>query len=628
MEDQITELAELLSSTSLTDEAFKDRDLWEKRVAPITRPFLQAVMERFQDRVREQLETTLEIRYKSKPRTGQVKKRATTRDSAGVVIPVKSGGIKNFSVGIRLGVADYLENELVWGADWWGKTANVSRVEELFKETKREDEEVKVARDMMFGGISCYLIKSLSPSELRSRGEEDLIEEMAADLFDAYERVLKVVEKIDEEDGEDDGDSEHMFDRLGRYFAAQGFHFTPHQLATFYTALKTKGFVILSGISGTGKTKMAQLFADLMSSPEAEVSKEPRENSLFVPVRPDWRDSKSLLGYFNPLTGSFESTEFLRFILKALEEYQEQGKEAFPCFIILDEMNLARVEYYFADFLSVVESGRSGDGWTKEAIVLHDFRTPVEDADGNLVSAQIKLPPNLYFVGTVNVDETTYMFSPKVLDRAFTIEFTEVDLTKYPTGESPGLLDEKLKELRQQLLEDFARGGRFAIVGKEAVSDFAAKHSQYREHLQTLNSYLQPYDLHFAYRVFDEIMAFLANAEDSPVFAGFTDLDEAFDTAVLMKVLPKFHGPRGKLEKPLQVLLAWAFQPGNPGEGWARLKPGLDDETKKWTKWQESLEIEGLEAFLAELNCVYPRSARKALRMLRSLYTTGFASFA
>ncbi|MFQ6057923.1 MAG: McrB family protein [Anaerolineae bacterium] len=536
-----------------------------------------------------------------------------------------------------------------------------------------------------------------------------------------------------------------LVDLVARYFASQGFHFTSHQLATFYTALKTKGFVILSGLSGTGKTKLAQLFAELMPSPAVETVEEPevsevdirvqvqpymlkyariiipkgywklidvpsagetveievsfdgrkqkcrfghaaysgtdylglyfreevkkwfvssfqegdpvalepiideeegnfigfrlshpktrrvrkREgNCRFVPVRPDWRDSKSLLGYFNPLTGSFESTEFLRFILTAIEEYQKQGEEAFPRFIILDEMNLARVEYYFADFLSVLESGRGSDGWTKEAIALHDFRTPVEDADGNLIPAQIKLPPNLYFAGTVNVDETTYMFSPKVLDRAFTIEFTEVDFADYPTQAGKELLEKELEGLRQQLLKDFIRNGKFAVVDKGTIAEFAARHPKYREHLDRLKVLLQPYDLHFAYRVFDEITAFLANAEDSPVFSGFTGLDDAFDTAVLMKVLPKLHGPRGKLEKPLQALLAWALQPDNHDEGWTKLKPRLDDETKKWTKWEESLETGGLEPFLAELNFAYPRTARKALRMLRSLYTTGFASFA
>jgi len=666
-------------------------------------------MERFQDRVREQLGTTLEIRYKSPP--GRVKKRATTRDSARVVIPVRSTEIKQFDVGARLGVSDYLENELVWGANWWGKTANVSRVEELFTEARREGEEVKVARDMMFGGISCYLSKSLSPSEIRSRGEENLIEEMAADLFDVYERVLKVAEKIDRDDVGVSVGEEGMFDKLGQYFAAQGFHFTPHQLATFYTALKTKGFVILSGLSGTGKTKLAQLFAELMTQTiekrnekwhslytaladglrvvyDAEacdheglviytfegegmtagggeipiptehrrelVARNPSKvifrlrRDRFVPVRPDWRDSKSLLGYFNPLTDRFETTAFLRFILRAREEYREHREKAYPYFVILDEMNLARVEYYFADFLSVLESGRDDNGWTKEAIVLHDFGNPIQDADGIPIRAEIELPPNLYFAGTVNVDETTYMFSPKVLDRAFTIEFIEVDFERYPAGEGERLSGDELESLRQQLLKDFIQGGKFAAVDKEQVKGFTTRHPRYSERLGNLKSLLQPYDLHFAYRVFDEVIAFTANAEGSPVFEGFgwgegeptfeRRLDDAFDTAVLMKVLPKFHGPRGKLEKPLLGVLAWALNPDRTEAGVQDLEKAVKDENKRLdlirrlralldTGTTETAEpAEG--APVKATDFAYPRTALKVMRMLHALYTTGFASFA
>ena len=141
--------------------------------------------------------------------------------------------------------------------------------------------------------------------------------------------------------------------------AQDGLYFTPWQLATFYTTLQTKGFVILSGISGTGKTRLAQAFAGILPQP-AE-----RANDLFVTVRPDWRDSKSLLGYYNPLTGTYEWTPFLRFLLRAEQNYKSEDKLAW--FIILDEMNLAHVEYYFADLLSVLESGRDEDGWTRAA---------------------------------------------------------------------------------------------------------------------------------------------------------------------------------------------------------------------------------------------------------------------
>ena len=114
----------------------------------------------------------------------------------------------------------------------------------------------------------------------------------------------------------------------------------------------------------------------------------------------------------------------------------------------------------------MLESGRDDNGWTREEIALHDFGGGKEDGDDNLIPPQIKLPPNVYFVGTVNVDETTYVFSPKVLDRAFTIEFREVDFASYPAEESTGLSDEELRALREQLLEDFARGGRFTIIDK------------------------------------------------------------------------------------------------------------------------------------------------------------------
>ena len=490
-------------------------------------------------------------------------------------------------------------------------------------------------------------------------------------------------------------------DRLGlsKYFAAHGLHFTPEQLATFYTALKTKGFVILTGISGTGKTKLAQYFAELLGS----------KDQFHFAVRPDWRDSRSLLGYFNPLLGKegrFQSTEFLQFLLLADDNYRSSlhklkweaddpyagtllaGPNAFstdtvrlslkavnasgqvvaegtfefkvnerrqlalpgqmddlqpfrnaakiyaleldrvsPYFILLDEMNLAKVEYYFADLLSVLESGRQPDGFTKEAI---RFQYP-EGIDGP--PRQFHLPPNLYFIGTVNVDETTYMFSPKVLDRAFTLELGTVNLEDYPSAQGEPLSGEMLEQLRAQLLPDFTRQGQFAVVDKNIVAEFVATHDTYRQHLSTLNTLLQLHDLHFGYRVFDEIMMFLANAEGSPVFDGFGPdrLDAAFDAAVLMKVLPKFHGTRGKLREPLEKIVEWAREPANPEVGRQALADRLQD-TEEIASLKEDLRkrIEGgTTEESSDANAfAYPRTALKSLRMLHDLYTTGFASFA
>jgi 5-methylcytosine-specific restriction protein B len=233
-------------------------------------------------------------------------------------------------------------------------------------------------------------------------------------------------------------------------------------------------------------------------------------------------------------------------VLKLRDHKQDEGN-AQPYFVILDEMNLAHVEYYFADFLSVLESGRNKEGWTKESLRLERI--------GNL-----PLPPNLYIIGTVNIDETTYMFSPKVLDRAFTLEFREVDFGNYPPeGTDKSWTPEQTEKLRQNILEDLRNGGNFcAVVAdkdevKKALQDLGDK-----KKLEELNRTLQPYDLHFGYRVLDEIALFVQNATKVPDDVGKLDEDEALDYAVLMKVLPKFHGPRQKLEKPLRELLRWA----------------------------------------------------------------------
>jgi hypothetical protein len=511
--------------------------------------------------------------------------------------------------------------------------------------------------------------------------------------------------------------------------AARGLHFTPWQIATFYTALQAKGFVILSGISGTGKTKLAQAFSAALPQPtqpeieppddviaitvkpymlkynriiipkeytrlfeppergearEVEVTFEdqkqmcrlhyadytstnyiglflrgelppwfhenfaegytailephsddegkllgfristleqlaeeeriqvkPQRNTLFVPVRTDWRDSKSLLGYYNPLTGGYEWTPFLRFLLRAVRSYRAGDDLAWV--VILDEMNLARVEYYFADLLSVLESGRDADGWTQEPLRL----VYPEEAGGELPPRAMHLPPNLYIVGTVNVDETTYTFSPKVLDRAFTLELTDADFSHYPPTshlESGHLTD----QARAALLSEFSRDGTFAIIDKDAIAGYVAKHPEARERLQALNERLRPYNLHFGYRVFDEIVTFLILTEQNGLYESLGSSHAALDAAVLMKVLPKFHGSRGKLLDPLYRILAWCVDPDSPND------ERIAEARQEIEKQQEHLD---LIEHLPDTRFHCPKTAGRVRRMLWALYTTGFAAF-
>lgn len=174
------------------------------------------------------------------------------------------------------------------------------------------------------------------------------------------------------------------------------------------TALDDKHFVILSGISGTGKTQLARLYANAVYGMEYEVD---NPYMSVIPVRPDWTDSSSLFGYYSSFENRYVIPEFLRMVLKA---HQEREK---PHFVVLDEMNLARVEYYLSDYLSGVES--------RKEIPLHNRVDFME------IPKTVAIPPNLYVIGTVNVDETTHSISDKVLDRAFVMTLSEVDFDTF-----------------------------------------------------------------------------------------------------------------------------------------------------------------------------------------------------
>ncbi len=326
---------------------------------------------------------------------------------------------------------------------------------------------------------------------------------------------------------------------LEEYALGQGFTFAPHVLRSYYVSLKTRPFAILSGVSGTGKTKMAELLA------EALTGHNPAQFRL-LPVRPDWTDSTPLFGYHNVLANRYVATPFLDMARTA--GLPENRDRAF--FICLDEMNLARVEHYLADYLSALESrGR---------------RVPLHEDTPDLV-----LPPNLFVTGTVNVDETTHAFSRKVLDRANTLDFDAAPLLLTGmAGGAKGLvrLDDELNAppARRQTL--FLRA-RVPNVGRarERLSQIdPAFPARALGLLQSVNDRLYPPRLHFAYRVRDDVLMFLANSFDAETGAGLLlpDPGENFalglDLQIHQKVLPKLNGVAELLESLLRELQAWA----------------------------------------------------------------------
>lgn len=197
--------------------------------------------------------------------------------------------------------------------------------------------------------------------------------------------------------------------------AALGGYYPGGEVRRYHAALNFldyKHFVILAGLSGTGKTQLALKYARAVHGVTSDKAPDP---FLFVcPVRPEWTDPTGLTGYYDVLSNRYVVPPFLEAVLLATAHRDS------PVFVILDEMNLARVEYYFSDVLSCVETG--------EALQLHSSGVPLEGSTGTSIPAELPLPPNLYITGTINIDETTNPVSDKVLDRAHVIDMSAVDL--------------------------------------------------------------------------------------------------------------------------------------------------------------------------------------------------------
>lgn len=244
-------------------------------------------------------------------------------------------------------------------------------------------------------------------------------------------------------------------------------------------------FAILAGLSGSGKTMLAQRYGEALANQFSL----PGDQHVFVQaVQPGWYDASPLFGYINPLMPEhFVRSPLLDFLLKAANRPSD------PFVVILDEMNLSHPEQYFAPVLSAMESG--------DALRLHNEG---DTFDG--VPKTIPYPTNVAFIGTVNMDETTHGISDKVLDRAFTMEFWDIDLDSYPSW------------------------GKFELDGPTL--------KQARSCLADLLGALKPERLHFGWRTVEDVLSYLALASRSPAFR----LSEALDDVVYARVLPKLRG--------------------------------------------------------------------------------------
>ena len=322
----------------------------------------------------------------------------------------------------------------------------------------------------------------------------------------------------------------------------------------YLTALRTKPFMLLAGISGTGKSRIVRKLAQA-TNPKVYENEEDRwkdnrpDNFELIQVKPNWHNSMDVVGFYSNISKKYEFTPFVEFIVKAWQHTDT------PYFLCLDEMNLAPVEEYFAEFLSAIES-RSVDekgNYTTDPIIkpfknfgqevceamLKELLGEARHTESNPLAVQftkkgLTLPPNLMVMGTVNMDETTFSFSRKVLDRAMSVEMNEVNYDDFMEGKTelmPLLTEQNAllvnRPQKASEVQDMIDGGKVIV------------------YLKAVNALLDGTPFKLGYRAANEAMLYVSACKD---LAGEQfSIGKALDEFTLMKILSRIEGDDNRL---------------------------------------------------------------------------------
>jgi 5-methylcytosine-specific restriction enzyme B len=310
---------------------------------------------------------------------------------------------------------------------------------------------------------------------------------------------------------------------------AMGGHYPGGEVARLHGGLNFlpgKHFVILSGLSGSGKTQLALKYA--MAVHGVKEGEPPDPFLVVCPVRPEWTDPTGLTGYHDVLMDRYVVPQFLQAVLLAVAHRDT------PVFVVLDEMNLARVEYYFSDVLSAIETGHP--------LQLHSNSVAYEGSGGVSVPDSIAIPPNLYIVGTINVDETTNPVSDKVLDRAIVLDMSNIDLVGFLAG----------LEARDP-----------SLAGARAACE---------AHLTAVQTIMEAHGLGFGYRVAGEALRYHVFAAEK-LGSGAVSVT---DDLMVQKILVKLRG--GERQRPMLTGLSKALDGLPRSQAFlARLTSDLDE---------------------------------------------------
>ena len=329
-----------------------------------------------------------------------------------------------------------------------------------------------------------------------------------------------------------------------------------------------------------------KIIRESIEDEEEEIQK--IDTKCFISVKSNWTDSTELFGYYNPLTNQYNITKLLKFMLLASEHPKT------PFFVILDEMNLSKVEHYFSDFLSCIESRDvEPDGTiTQEGINLYTGQEFIltDDQEYDEILSTVNIPLNLYVTGTVNIDDTTHMFSPKVLDRANVIEINEVYFDGEPSSEG----------LKLTSLPDFTSYTKSEMRMTKNLS------TQTRQHINQIIKILKEFNMHFGYRTIAEMSHFITNSVAHASSESGVNIETlALDIQIIQKVLPKFHGNYAKLNMPILKLI--------------HQLSGSDVDLGEFNLSSvEAINMDEVE---------FPKSINRLKRMYNNLTTQGFANF-
>ena len=395
--------------------------------------------------------------------------------------------------------------------------------------------------------IRDYLVENYSAIQFDDEGNGDLNLRILSDIEDDGEIEGKYVDQVEKE----------------RDFVKNSSSFRP-----YITAIKSKPFLLLAGISGTGKSRIVrELARSCWDADSEEFNRQKPRNYEMVQVKPNWHDSSELIGYVSRVSGEpvFIAGDFLKFVAKAW------GEPDVPYFLCLDEMNLAPVEQYFAEYLSVIESRKadedgnittdpilkkSKEDWYR---VLTSELTDDDDIRNRFLEDGICIPQNLIVVGTVNMDETTFSFSRKVLDRAMTIEMNKVDLN--------GGLSKRYEQIGKLGAAELIGN---AVEGVDVYSSYKKVCDTAIDYLQKVNDKLEGTPFKVAYRTRNEVLLYVVNnlpynaieGDDESTYKEEFVIARALDEITNMKILSRIEGDETKVSKAFLEDLGKAIKDG------------------------------------------------------------------